>query len=161
MGAAIGYLPSLKLGLPSVTRGLRRWCPLPVVGKIILLVLVLISSTVRNRCWLLLVFPFIHRAYPDDTSDIPRFYRTGLTPSVFNNYKHVYFPDHTTDDDISVPIEPLKIEQITNRRSRPRWSHRRPLGTLQRKRSLTIKGATHRPIPLPAARSYVPGRGSS
>ena len=56
-------------------------------------------------------------ANPHDSSDLPWFLPAGPTSHVLNNYTTKFPPYHVIEDDITVPIERLEVEEIPSHRS--------------------------------------------
>ena len=56
-------------------------------------------------------------ADPHDCGDLPKYLPAGLTQYVLNNFSKKSPPYHITQDDVSTPLQRLKVEQITGHRS--------------------------------------------
>ena len=54
---------------------------------------------------------------PHDSSDMPKYLPAGLTQYVLNNFSKKSTPYHVTQDDVSAPLQRLKVEKITGHHS--------------------------------------------
>ena len=57
-------------------------------------------------------------ANPHDSGDMPKYLPAGLTQYVLNNFSKKSPPCHITQDDVSIPLQPQEVEQITGHISR-------------------------------------------
>ena len=56
-------------------------------------------------------------ANPQDSGDIPKYLPAGMTQYVLNKFSNKSPPYHVTQDDVSIPLQRLEVEQITGHQS--------------------------------------------
>ena len=70
-----------------------------------------------DACWRVAIERCKPYANPHDSNDVPKYLSSGLTQYVLNNFPKKSPPYHVTRDDVSAPLQPLEVDQITGHQS--------------------------------------------